>query len=479
MKKKWKERKKRVFLLWRSKKIERNDRKRRKAKLRRKRTQILKERQDKRFRDSMMGISSFKDALEKILPKNLTYIISKSEYNSSNLLYIYHPYREEIIVRIPKVFSIIENPKESYNVVSQVIEVFIHQRCSVIAFNYNECIKIDLLTQVFFDAVLKDISEFLDLIDKAKLGHYCRLRTLRAFGYRNVHKIINTVGSPVILINRQSDYPGVKPFRLSYFDAEGSTYMEKMSRKELDTTSVIDYIDACLNVFHRKLSRSALQQLGYVIGEILINAEEHSSTKARYMIGYMEEMNVDKGFHTGVFNLVIMNFGKTIYEVFKYPDAYSTVNLTSLSQMKALSNNFTRKGFLSLRGMSEETLWTLYSLQQGVTSIPGMQRGNGTIQFIESFFKLKDKDHTDIDNVSRMYLLSGKTLIEFNGEYRLKTIDDGNGLTRDVISFNKSGSIFDKPDTRYVRTVDDYFPGTALYVRLLLNDKDFINEKND
>ena len=47
----------------------------------------------------------------------------------------------------------------------------------------------------------------------------------------------------------------------------------------------------------------------------------------------------------------------------------------------------------------------------------------------------------------------------------------------ELFTFNESGSIFDKPDTNYVRTVDNYFPGTALYVRLLLNDNDFEDGK--
>ena len=72
--------------------------------------------------------------------------------------------------------------------------------------------------------------------------------------------------------------------------------------------------------------------------------------------------------------------------------------------------------------------------------------GNCTIQFIESFFKLKG--NKDVDDVSRMYILSGNSIIEFDGTYRLSDLKDDNGVPRGIISFNSSGSLLDKPDTR-------------------------------
>lgn len=101
---------------------------------------------------------------------------------------------------------------------------------------------------------------------------------------------------------------------------------------------------------------------------------------------------------------------------------------------------------------------------------------NGTIQFIDSFFKLKGNDKAD--NISRMYLLSGNTRIEFDGTYKLVDIKDENGTSRGIISFNKSGKLTDVPDKKYVYTVPNYFPGTAIFAKLLINDDDLNNEQN-
>ena len=86
------------------------------------------------------------------------------------------------------------------------------------------------------------------------------------------------------------------------------------------------------------------------------------------------------------------------------------------------------------------------------------------------------KGNKDVDDVSRMYILSGNSIIEIDGTYRLSDLKDDNGVPRGIISFNSSGSLLDKPDTRYVRSVNQYFPGTAIFIRILLNEDDIRNE---
>lgn len=88
------------------------------------------------------------------------------------------------------------------------------------------------------------------------------------------------------------------------------------------------------------------------------------------------------------------------------------------------------------------------------------------------------KGNDKADNISRMYLLSGNTRIEFDGTYKLVDIKDENGTSRGIISFNKSGKLTDVPDKKYVYTVPNYFPGTAIFAKLLINDDDLNNEQN-
>jgi len=127
------------------------------------------------------------------------------------------------------------------------------------------------------------------------------------------------------------------------------------------------------------------------------------------------------------------------------------------------------------KSFEEETLWTLYALQDGVTSIAPnryIRRGHGSIKFIESFFNIKGR-MKEKDDISRMTILSGNTNITFDGTYNIttKSIDEE---VFQYMTFNDSGNIEDKPNTDFVKFVDNYFPGTIISAKILFNNDDLI-----
>ncbi len=440
-----------------------------------KRKQILYNVRHKEFIKIGKNIHSYNDALKFFLPKNLAYLTSceNSPFYIKKLTKHKNEFNNTILV--PKSFSIIDNPKESYDFLSSIISAFLFQTCIRLNLDYSRCDKVDLASQVFLDSILLDIDEFMESCKKAKIDKYIRLRSVGGFNIenKNVIRMLYSVGSPAELIKRRVNFDKIVSYRLRRFDKDRLSVKNALAQKEVDTTTLLDYVNSCLSRVGKTLKKETLKDLGYVVGETLINAEEHSSLKYRYLIGYFEEY-VKDGKHFGLLNLVIMNFGQTIYEKFKYPLANTPINTDCLSKMKTLSNKFRSHSLFKKDRFTEENLWTLYSLQGGVSCIPRdvRRRGNGTIQFINSFFKLKGDEK--VDNISKMFLLSGKTRIDFDGTYKL--VDSESGYPGGVISFNKSGKLSDAPDEKYVRTVPDYFPGTIIFAKLLINDDDLNNE---
>ena len=122
----------------------------------------------------------------------------------------------------------------------------------------------------------------------------------------------------------------------------------------------------CSLVIGRRIPADSRKRLCDVIGEILINAEEHSTSDYCFSIGYFQEYNKENE-HTGVFNLVIFNYGDTIYEKFKSPECQ---NKNIVDRMQELSEIYIKKNFFGKMEFTEETLWTLYALQEGITSVP-------------------------------------------------------------------------------------------------------------
>jgi hypothetical protein len=192
------------------------------------------------------------------------------------------------------------------------------------------------------------------------------------------------------------------------------------------------------------------------------NAEEHSTMPHRFAIGFFQEThNEDE--HFGIFNFSIFNFGDTIYQTFKKKEC---PNVKAVKQMSDLSEDYTKKGWFSKATFEEETLWTLYALQQGVTS-KEKKRGNGSIEYIENFFKLKG----DLlkDNISRMVIVSGNTRILFDGTYQIKPKQkEGESRKYKMITFNNSGEINEEPDKKYVTFAPHFFPGTIISARILI-----------
>lgn len=424
---------------------------------------------------SIKNEKSYQNALENWLPINLSYLVSCEESDFHLLKIIKNIPENEGIFKVPKEFSIIDFPKESFKFIQNVLGALLLQKYEKVYIDYGECIRLDLGAQALFDIILKDVFTFYD---RCKLYKATRPRVKEINGInivnRDVHKLLFSVGSPVIFNNKSFHYPDIIPYKLCIHNNDTAGDQAKMrEQKDIDTTKLVDYVLDCLKRLKRTLTAEKLDDLSTVIGETLINAEEHSTTKHRFSIGYFHEITEgDK--HYGVFRLTILNFGKTIYEKFKDPQC---ANKSVVQKMKNLSEQYTKSNFFSFKKFEEETLWTLYALQEGVTSIPEeryKKRGNGSIQFIESFFNIKGKMKEN-DDLSLMSILSGNTNILFDGTYNItsKQID---GDDYKFMTFNESGNIDDKPDSKFVKFADNYFPGTIISAKILFNEDDLTEE---
>lgn len=430
---------------------------------------------EKNFRIQGKTIKSFAAAFNTFMPSHFQHIISAKESPLYYEALERSTYKKVLVVVIPQNFSIIDNPNTSYNCLRQIVSAIFYQTCSSLWLDYSKCDSCDLATQVFLDSILIDNDKFIRNSSRAKVGRYLKISSVggRNINNERLQQMINSVGSPVELINRKIKFSNIIPFRLRHIDGAATTAQLRKGQKELDTTDLIQYVLDCLDRFNRSLSQKARQDLGNVIGEIISNAEEHSSLHNRYLIGYMDESRQSDS-HYGMLNLVMMNTGNTIYEKFKYPSSETEFNVECLGQMQRLSDKFKKKSLFRPKAFTEENLWTLYTLQGGVSSIPPTvrKRGNGTIEFIDSFFKLKGSN--EVDNISCMSIISGNTRIDFDGTYRIQKVHDSDGHLVGVMSFNHSGSLEEKPDSKYVYHIKNYFPGTIICAKLLINEDDLL-----
>jgi hypothetical protein len=195
------------------------------------------------------------------------------------------------------------------------------------------------------------------------------------------------------------------------------------------------------------------------------NANEHSSIDRRYSVGYFTEKTEGTS-RKGVFKLAIMNVGDTIYEKFKSPKCAA---ISTVSKMEDISKHYRDKD-LFRKGLTEESLWTLYALQDNVTSTTD-PRGNGSIRFIDHFYKLNSNFD---DDESWMALISGKARILFDGRHNIVSGTKPQEKSLASITFNKEESLWHPPDSRNVKSSKLYFPGTLLQASIVFDHTDFI-----
>jgi hypothetical protein len=427
-------------------------------------------------KESLGGSNSYLNVINKWLPVNISYILS-CENSDFHIEKVIKDLPENGgLFKVPKEFSIVDHPKESYRFIKNILGSLILQKYTHINIDYSACKRVDLGAQVLLDIILKDLIKFFTRCEGFKPTRP-KVKEINGINIKdeNVQKLLFSVGSPAIHSNKTVNFPDIIPYKLCIHDREvDGDPIAIREQKDLDTTKLIDYVIDCLKSLGRTLTGDKLDDLSTVIGEILINAEEHSTTKFRFSIGYFHKIEIE-GKQFGVFRLAILNFGKTIYEKFKDPNC---PNKATVKNMSSLSEKYTSKKYFFSKVFEEETLWTLYALQDGVTSVAPekyKKRGTGSITFIESFFNIKGK-MKEVDEISRMAILSGNTQIIFDGTYNTtRGILDGEEYK--FMTFNKSGNIEEKPDSKYVKYVDNYFPGTIISAKILFNEDDLIDEK--
>lgn len=232
-------------------------------------------------------------------------------------------------------------------------------------------------------------------------------------------------------------------------------------------SEVNDFVNKSMSPSGYVLDKNGQRFLEHLLGEILGNAEDHSTLNTFYING-VSFKEPDKTNATIELNLVIVNFGYSIYEGFeetkeKNQRIYQSMEKVYQVHMKQL-------GGKSDKNYTKESLFTLYALQEGVSRLKyaDSSRGNGTMNFIKAFVNLGRFGEDNKKYKPKLNLISGHTVIECtevyepyleNGKYRL--------------SLNKEKDLKKVPDRKCIFANSDYFPGTILQVKIFMNEENF------
>lgn len=388
-----------------------------------------------------------------------------------------------IEIKIPKVFSFIRNADETLETLISIRRALGLRSLTEIYFDHSQCEYMDLCASIVRDVIV------LRAKTQARLEH----RKLTISGnWSNVISVNVMLVSSGILKHLKHPISELLPqeikarLRLCPLKIGRPGPLELSSDSELEASKLAAFFDECLRTEHYRLKGEWKLNLINLITEVLDNAEQHAGEKPHwYTIGYYNHSETqDEG---GECHIVLFNFGMSIFESLNGNDTSEELK----HQIRELADFHRSRGFFAFTKKivnaniavvfpiwQEETLWTLYSLQEGVSrfrNLPGGEdRGNGTVKMIDFFTELASK-HPE------MALVSGSTHILFDGTYRIHPIKVEDGEERKVIAFNEANDLKQHPDFKYVRSTPNYFPGTLVTLRFRVrkNDLDRIKERLD
>lgn len=349
-------------------------------------------------------------------------------------------------LKIPEKFSMITNPNETLSFLSEVFNLCLSNFITDIHIDHSNCKEMDLSASTLFDIMLLELGKVH--------GNYISMTGVLP---DDVHIRDMLIVSGII------KHLGIGYDCSSYPDIKCLPLIENGDCGEV-ATKIAYYIDSCLETQGYKLTPDGLNCLAEMVSEVVDNCDIHPGSPDRwYTIGhYFKNNDID----VGECQLTILDFGKTIYESIKEAKDKNIIN-----SLDKLAKKHQKKGFFGAK-WTEESLYTLYALQEGISRFKSKSepdRGTGTIRLISN---LESIGQTNNGKRSTMTIVSGNTCINFNGKYKLtkniyKTAQQPE--ERCTVYFNKRNSPNCPPDQESVEILKQTFPGTIISMKFFID----------
>lgn len=283
----------------------------------------------------------------------------------------------KIILTVPTCFCFSKNPDGTILFLRKLYTHLINKDVKNIHFNHIDCEYMGVCASTVMDIII------LECIKWRKKAHFDI-------------EISGDVVNGRVSNNSEVDALVKMSGLLRHLNITHSSKSNNIERLPMLENGSSDQVaEQTIAYFNRSLSRHGLEltklgknYFGILVGEIVDNCGIHGGEDAIWFT--LGHYSFDSERKLGKCKLTIIDFGNTIYESLKYN--------SSKSILKQI-NHYVKKNWMSARSVrSEETLYTLFSLQQRVSRIVSKDvvRGNGTVTFIETIlnlFNTKDTEH--------------------------------------------------------------------------------------
>ena len=374
-------------------------------------------------------------------------------------------FSRQACIIIPKSFSISENPEETIHILRKLFKYGTDLRINEIIIDHSECINLEIAASTIMDIIVLAIRNFRrnnmsDIVFSGQIPNDGKVKDI--FMASGLARHMKLEMESEVRFDRS---------KMELFDLASGFYSS--GKSDYTATKLSEYIIKCMNTQGFTLNNQGRNALSVMFSEVLNNCEIHGGSdtiwyaQAHYQISQLSS-------DCGEIQMVIMNFGNTIFEQLNSP-ATTEETKQKLNYLESRHRKYFGAKW------NKEMLYTLFSLQEGISrlrdknSTGNNKRGTGTIRLLENFRKIGG---THLNRKPLMTITSGNTHIIFDSKYQLKKEAFNDKILgtneRKVIAFNQANDIFLPPDSDYVRKINDFFPGTIISLDFFF-DKQYLN----
>ncbi|MEP1152582.1 MAG: hypothetical protein ABJH08_12720 [Balneola sp.] len=362
----------------------------------------------------------------------------------------------------PKEIDFFENYERTLKFIQKIISSKINNVDSRVTIDFSLCKKASQTPLFLLKIILDKIdNEYERMNSKLQVLRISNKVEVKGYKARNVR--LNLFLSELIK-EVDLDREGQVPLMSTRY-IQGNSYRKGVlyNLKGSICRKVVSFMNEVLKQHSFELSSDGRHKLDGLISEVLSNAEDHGKLNEYYvMANFSTNRDSDSENEiVGEANIFIMNFGPSIYErLIETGDE----NREIIDDLDQITNVILKK----VNKFRTSDLYTLYSLQHGISRLKYVDesRGTGTMKFLRAFFDLGDYEDKGKNFIPRISLISGSTGIYIENNHAPYFDTNKNQW---YVSLNKEQDLRMPPSDDSLFKLETIFPGTLLSARIFFN----------
>lgn len=422
-----------------------------------KRTKYIKYSRLKKLKLPILMDKLYNGFIEHLIKKGF---INQDYYSKNGIAYL----------KIPQKFSFSSNPDETLNILKRLIGMYQDRKINTIYLDHSDCDELDLSASLLMDAILYEINYYRKLMNqpigfKGKFKHAKNdINNESMLGLLICSGVLKHLG---ILQNVKI------PEHIRIFDLYDQYIKMHKNISHSDAgKKVAEYFNGCYNICNFGISTIGINKITNLVSEIVLNCDNHSNSPKRWFCqGHFTMLpNKCNDGKLGVCQLSIISIGNTFYESI-YNNGTEFIKNRLENQFRKVTANWRNVFGFTTNDKKRELFYMLYCLQENVSRLTtekeNCDRGKGTMTLFTNF---QDLGKTMDGEKPILSITSGHGNIIFDGTYRMFG-KDGQPQT---IAFNSNNDLYEEPDSNYVKTIKNYFPGVVINLKFYIDEK-YIN----